>query len=77
MLISELINYCQTMMNKHGDHEIAKTITGTGDQSKPVRIELELIKSAWLKKKTVTEDEEVTIKKRKSLYKLTVDEDIR
>ena len=75
MKISELINYFQDMHDTHGDHEITKVITGIGNQFKPVNIKLELDKTGWVKKRTVTEDEEITVKKRATVYKLRIDED--
>lgn len=75
MKLSDHIKYCQEMMNKFGDHEITRSQTGSGVQYKPVEIKLELYKSGWLRKRTVTEDEEIIIKKRVNLYKMAIEED--
>lgn len=77
MKLSELIKYCQETLNKYGDHEITQVISGPGNQFKPTELEFEIINGAWVKKKTVTEHEEVTIKRRLPLYKITIREDIK
>lgn len=76
MKISELIKYATELMNKYGDHEITKLITGGHDQNKPINISLELSKSSWIKKRTVTDNEKITIERRVPLYKLRIDEDL-
>lgn len=76
MKLSDHIKYCQEILIQYGDHEIAKQQTGAPDHYKPINIKFEEGKSGWVKKRTVTDDEEVTVKKRMTVYKLIVEEDI-
>ena len=75
MLISELIKYCQEMQNKHGNLQVSQIIPGPQEQYKPINFTLSVSKTGWIKKRAVTEDEEITIKRRASVFRLKVDED--
>ncbi len=76
MKLSELITYCQQNLDVCGDYEITQKISGIGDQHKRMVISLELTKGHWLKTRSVTEDEEITIKRRSTIYSIRIEEDI-
>jgi hypothetical protein len=77
MKLSEHIEYCKTLLGAEGDHEITKRITGNHDQYKAIQIGFDLEKSGWIKKKTVSENEEIITKTRQSIYSLIVVEEIK
>lgn len=77
MKLTELIEYAQNLLNENGDHEITRTISGVGNQCKPVKFKFQLDNNHFIKRKTVTEHEEITVKRREPLYRLTVEDDVK
>ena len=77
MKISDLILRAQAALDTFGDYEVTKLITGGHEQYKPVDIGFEVCKGAWIKTRMISEDEEVIIKRRVTLFKIQLDEDVK
>ena len=77
MKLSDLIDYCSLMIEKHGDHEVTRKVSGNGNYGTSSKITINYDSTRWIRQKTVAENEEVTTKKRIPQFTITIDEDIK
>lgn len=76
MKLSEFIRHAQLQLENNGDFEITRGISGASGQYRPMLVTVELCKGARIKKRIVTDDEEITTKRRQTLYQLNITEDV-